>query len=338
MMFHNSINSGVLILNIDDQVWQHLNLFQSATTTQLFLKKCYQEVGITEGEKRSYDNCYSFMYYLEQGELYYKQAYLAPLSIKPVLLFYGLVHLLKACVLTVDSTYPSSTSILAHGVSTRKRKKQNYLFYQDEVKIQRLGLCTHFAERMFHVKQIEGEKIMMGDLLELVAELDDTFLFLKGMPSMILLEEESDRYLRIPKNVEQLYYMSAERLKKHLKDKHFGEICWKVEIGEELLLNPKESNLLTPFRFHLIKQRICLPSKLHTHNSLPDLLIHYLLLYNLSMIARYETEWWLDLMKTASNTDYPFIKTFLAITEKKGPYLILEFLSKKLEGFHNKKK
>ncbi len=99
MMFHNSINSGVLILNIDDQVWQHLNLFQSATTTQLFLKKCYQEVGITEGEKRSYDNCYSFMYYLEQGELYYKQAYLAPLSIKPVLLFYGLVHLLKACVL-----------------------------------------------------------------------------------------------------------------------------------------------------------------------------------------------------------------------------------------------
>ena len=76
MMFHISINSEVLILNIDDQVWQHLNLFQSATTTQLFLKKCYQEVGITEGEKRSYDNCYPFMYYLEQGELYYKQAYL----------------------------------------------------------------------------------------------------------------------------------------------------------------------------------------------------------------------------------------------------------------------
>ena len=136
---------------------------------------------------------------------------------------------------------------------------------------------------------------------------------------MILLEEESDRYLRIPKNVEQLYYMSAERLKKHLKDKHFGEICWKVEIGEELLLNPKESNFLTPFRFHLIKQRICLPSKLHTHNSLPDLLIHYLLLYNLSMIARYETEWWLDLMKTALTPTIHLSKPFLQSRRKKVP-------------------
>ena len=28
---------------------------------------------------------------------------------------------------------------------------------------------------------------------------------------------------------------------------------------------------------------------------LPELLIHYLLLYNLSMISRYETDWWYDL-------------------------------------------
>ena len=55
-------------------------------------------------------------------------------------------------------------------------------------------------------------------------------------------------------------------------------------------------------------------------------MVHYLLLYNLSMIARYETEWWSELTKMMPNKDYPFIKTFLDITLQKSPFLIYEYL------------
>ena len=56
---------------------------------------------------------------------------------KPMLLFYGMGQLFKACLLTIDPNYPESTSVLAHGVTTRKRKKQGYQFLEDEVKIQK---------------------------------------------------------------------------------------------------------------------------------------------------------------------------------------------------------
>ena len=107
----------------------------------------------------------------------------------------------------------------------------------------------------------------------------------------------------------------------------------KYEMKKNLLLSEKHRSTPAISLSHLIKKQLCLPSKLHAHSTLPDILIHYLLLYNLSMIARYETEWWFELMKTTPNTDYPFIKTFLSITEKKGPHLALEFLSERQRRF-----
>ncbi|MEH7537842.1 YaaC family protein, partial [Bacillus toyonensis] len=56
-------------------------------------------------------------------------------------------QLFKACLLTIDPNYPESTTVLAHGVTTRKRKKQGYQFLEDEVKIQKNGLFTHVAEQ-----------------------------------------------------------------------------------------------------------------------------------------------------------------------------------------------
>ncbi len=54
-----------------------------------------------------------------------------------MLLFYGMSQLFKACLLTIDPNYPESTTVLAHGVTTRKRKKQGYQFLEDEVKVQK---------------------------------------------------------------------------------------------------------------------------------------------------------------------------------------------------------
>lgn len=98
--------------------------FCSADTAQRLLKKSYQHQNIELAEQKSYNNAYSFIYYIEHGLAYLQQASLTPTSIKPVLLFYGMVQLIKACLLTVDPAYPESTSVLAHGVSTRKEKNK----------------------------------------------------------------------------------------------------------------------------------------------------------------------------------------------------------------------
>ena len=311
--------------------WKHFHYFQSAASVQALLKKAYLQKGLPDADINSYGNCYPFMYFLEQGEAYYEQSALAPLSVRPVLLFYGLIHLIKACLLTTYPLYPENTSVLAHGVSARKRKKKQYQFIDDEVKIQKHGLCTHMAKGLFHVEQLEGTKWRMRDLLMEVPELNQLHRFAHRQEPIVLLKRINPSSQSIPEKVLDDYHMNASRFKEFLSTKHSSEISWLDHADHSLCFIHHENEWLdSPFRFHSDEKQFGLPSGIRPAAFLPELLVHYLLLYNLSMIARYETEWWMELIKTAPGTDLPFISTFLDITATKTPFLIIQYLSRKL--------
>jgi hypothetical protein len=244
-------------------------------------------------------------------------------------LFYGFVHLIKACLLTIDPAYPSSTSVLAHGVSTRKRKKQQYLFFKDEIKIQKNGLFACMSENMFQLPSIEGEKFKMGELLQQIPELNDLFRIFTGSPTflpVILKNTEAT----IPAKVLDSYFMSKDRFQQYLETKLENPI--KELSTNKTSINISFSDILQPthpFCYHVKDDRYYIPIEKQSVQ-LPEILVHYLLLYNLSMIARYEIEWWSELLKTMPNQDYPYIESFLSIAAKKGPQLIFQFLAKKM--------
>jgi hypothetical protein len=306
------------------RIWEQIDYFQSAAFTQDYLKGCYKiKLNKEDAEKKGYENCYSFMYYLDHGKLYYKQAEDAPLAIKPVLLFYGLVHLIKACLLTMDPNYPETTSVLAHGVTSRKRKKQHYQFVFDEVKIQRLGLFSHFSKSMFHVEHLEGEKFQMKDLFAQIPELNDCLAFFKTSNIVPVINKEN-QYL-LPVTILDFYHTTFERFKEFIETKSQMSFHWS-EMSKEHIVFTTNHTLPLPFRYHLEKDEFCLPVEKNNFMMIPELIIYYLLLYNLSMIARYETEWWSELLKTAPSNDYPLINRFLSISLNKSPYLVLQFL------------
>ncbi|WGG45701.1 YaaC family protein [Rossellomorea sp. DA94] len=310
-------------MNEIHQHWDFIHYFQSAEYSQKFLKKCYEKLGSIQAEVKSYDNCYPFMYYLEQGELYYKQAMMSPFSLKPILLFYGYIHFIKAIVLTEDPEYPETTTVLAHGITSRKRKKQQYRFLQDEVKVQKNGLFSHFSDLVFHVKHIIGEKYKMEDLLVQIPELEEAFLILLKKKTMFWFTNQNE--LTIDESLLSHFHMSGSLFKQYLNEKITGG---SISITEDMLHASCAEEQL-PVRWHLNKNRLALPGIRNEASGIPEVLIHYAILYNLSMIARYETEWWVELLKIRTNEDYPIITTFLNVTTEKSPYLLLKILKDK---------
>ncbi|QFT87081.1 hypothetical protein FIU87_00070 [Bacillus sp. THAF10] len=302
--------------------------FCSADTAQRLLKKSYQHQNIELAEQKSYNNAYSFIYYIEHGLAYLQQASLTPTSIKPVLLFYGMVQLIKACLLTVDPAYPESTSVLAHGVSTRKRKKQSYEFIQDEVKIQKNGLYSHFSDKMFHVKQTEGTKYTMKELLFSIPELETTIKTTKNRSPFYQIGNLHTPFLKVPVSILDDYKMTQSRFVQYFQQQTGYEL--KESDSELLTFECKEdlanSLSFSPLLFHHQSQNLYIPRKKEVLTPFPELLVHYLLLYNLSMICRYETDWWSELLHTFHSSDLALIHDFLDVTSSKIPFYIHRYL------------
>ena len=307
--------------------WERLLSYHSTEIVQRKLEKCYEQLSYNNVSELSYENCYRFVYYLKHGENFFLQVAHSPPAIQPMLLFYGISQLLKACLITIDPEYPSTSSVLAHGVSSRKRKKQQYSFLKDEIKIQRNGLFSHVATKLFQIQPLESEKYSMELLLKQIAEMNEVFLFHHSKVNFIDVELTKGQIL-ITGDTAQLFHLSSKRLAEYLVERF--SYSQATEIDQHGVFLKSHTSLTTfncmPFSLHFEESKYYLPTSRDTFSKIPELLVHYLLLYNLSMISRYETEWWYDLLLSTSNDDYPFILRYLEIAKRKIPYLVLDFL------------
>ncbi|WP_428910294.1 YaaC family protein [Niallia sp. Krafla_26] len=298
--------------------------FFSAVDTQEYLKNCYKH--FDQADQKSYENCYPFIYYLEHAQIYYDQAKQSPLLIQPILLFYGFVHLIKACLLTQDPNYPENTSVLAHGVTTRKRKKQQYEFLKDEVKFQRNGLFSCMLEKMFNIKNLEGDKATMNSLLQQIPELNPLFNQLEQRNTFIDINYHQQVFT-FPKEILDYFHMTENRFIDYIQANSSNNLLYRSSTSNSILFDESgQSHDFSLLKFNLLEGSYCFPVLKDSFFPFPEMVSHYLILFNLSMIARYETEWWSELLKTMPNKDYPFIVQFLSITSQKGPFLAYQYL------------
>jgi hypothetical protein len=318
---------------MNTHIWERLLSYHSTETVQKKLEKSYEKLLYENANSRSYDNCLRFVYFLKHGESFFSQANHSPPAIQPMLLFYGISQLIKACLIIIDPEYPSTSSVLAHGVSSRKRKKQQYHFLEDEIKIQRNGLFSHVASKLFQINHLEAEKYSMELLFKQIAEMNEVFSFHYSKKNLVLVDKDHDQLL-ITENIAQLFHMSPKRLAEFLEERY--PYSFELDKANTKGIVPLKSvnSMATyncmPFSYHLEERNFYLPTSRELLLNIPELLVHYLLLYNLSMISRYETEWWYELLLGASNDDYPFILRYMEIAKRKIPYFILNFLEHNL--------
>lgn len=170
----------------------------------------------------------------------------------------------------------------------------------------------------------------MGELFGQIPELNYLYSQTEGRTTFLEAELEKDVFI-LPRMILDRFHMTESRFVEYLQSKSDFNICFQESAGLDLKFSAKNLNTYNykPLRYSLDAGKFFFPLAKDGLIDFPELLIHFLLLYNLSMIARYETEWWSELIKMMPNKDYPFIQTFLQITSSKGPYLIYQYLADK---------
>ncbi|WAA12305.1 YaaC family protein [Fervidibacillus halotolerans] len=313
-----------MVFSIPFPYWDQLLYISSLETAQQFLWEKYNEYDSSIAQRKSYENSYKLIYHMEQGKNFFHLSEKTPLSIQPIALFYGLSFLLKGALLVTDPNYPENVKVLAHGVSTRKRKKQDFIYLKDEIKIQKNGFFPHFSKKMFHMEQLEGKKIKIFDLMSQIPEMSPFFKKRKR----IVVSYVDEKNVRIPDDVFDSFHMTPRRFFEFLgENSNKPSLFQMVENGMTFTvdrLNPPFEVL--PFRFNIKDQQYYYMEDEKGLFLFRELMIHYLLLYHLSILARYEIEWWVELFSQKSTIDYPLIYHYLRICLVKCPLLIQEYL------------
>ncbi|MBS4162412.1 hypothetical protein GWP49_35780, partial [Klebsiella pneumoniae] len=137
----------------------------------------------------------------------------------------------------------------------------------------------------------------MKQLLVNIPEINNVLSFQKRENPMVKAVLDKG-CIRLPAHTADAYNMSAQRFIEHVKY-HLNWVLsgkdkdWLTFSADQKEYHPSTS---TSLLFDLESGTFLFPAARDRFLKLPEILIHYLIAYNLSMIARYETEWWYDLL------------------------------------------
>ncbi|MDE1376868.1 YaaC family protein, partial [Bacillus licheniformis] len=152
----------------------------------------------------------------------------------------------------------------------------------------------------------------MKQLLAKIPEINKVLAF-QRKPNPIVKAAVEDRLIELPGETPNAYNMSSKRFIEHIEYHLNWSFCREEKEGIVFSAAHKECrpSTSTTLLYDLEQDRYYFPAERDHFLKLPEILAHYLVAYNLSMIARYETEWWYDLLLQSASDDYVIIQQFL---------------------------
>lgn len=331
------------------KMWDTYLYLESEPTVLQLLTMCYEKRKEKEPQRLAFQNTIPFIYYLKQGREYFQSAQSASLMVKPLVMYYGMVSLTKAYILTLDPHYPDRTSLLRHGLSTRKRKKIDYCFQEDEVKVQKQGLLPHVL-RLLNLPQGLEEKYKLWECLGNLPQLYHVFRQVNARQMLYpvsISRGRSETVVRVEEGVLDHFHLGREGLVQKLNDHHLpgakGHFSLRSNRHKDSCItmtwhHPHLSHvslsgdgfqnaMLVADASGQFFLRLTTEARLH----LPEFIYYLMLLFHLSMLARYETERWGEIVWTFGSEERFLIHELLQQTERYYPNLLLnEMLDEKI--------
>lgn len=307
--------------------WETLRYLETEPTARKYLASKYIQRGIDHPNRQAFQQSNRFLYTLKQARAYYHAASESDLLIKPLLLFYGCVNLLKALLIAQDPHYPQNSRMLQHGVTTRKIKKSPYVFLEDEIRPQKEGLFSVLTEKL-NLSPI-CDRYSAHQLFSYLPELCSDFH--RTLDQRFWYEVHVDRnhpdgtLLRFPEAQEGIIFFSPdtfiEILNRQSPDGLRFDLSSELQIPQKSVhyrVNSSRSLEDHPL-FSLNANQFLFWNYSSVDFPLPAWASHYLLLYLLGMVCRYDTTWWGDLVLSHSYAEMFLIEQFLRTHERDFP-------------------
>ncbi len=325
-------------------IWEQYLFFENELSARKFLGEKYTRLGMEHPERAAYRNAQAFSSYIKQARAIFGTLKQNSLWVRPLLLYYGMMSLLKALVLTLDTNYPQSAAVLRHGLSTRKRKREHYCFFQDEIRVQKEGLFP-LAATLLKKPVSTGEsytpKELFGWIPELKASYEKLFQAKTLFPIELKPHQDDGMLLLISERVLDQLHISPDSLVEKLNslarearfildqpavDGGWIRIIWRHRLVRHVC--DWEKGFDHPWFYENLKGDYYLwIGNNRPVEPLAEILVHYMLLFSLSMICRYDPPLWGEMIQGFASEKTVLVEQLLTLAERKFPQLLLQALT-----------
>jgi hypothetical protein len=326
-------------------MWATFVWFESEPIVQDFLQRQYEQNCTENAKMYAFQNTERFIFAIKQAREYYRAAAQSDLLVKPLLLYYGMVSLIKAVLIASDPAYPRNTRVLQHGLSTRRRKARQYRFLDDSCQPQREGLFPLFATACSAPDEARMAEQTPRRLLALIPDLRHSYMRLVGTPSClpIAARREGNRVtVDVPTSVLDFWHVTASRFVDLLNQHRIGAgtfslgstttqpATFTLQWNHPALPAADGEDGSVDFENRLIRydvqgQPYLLLERRSSH-LLPEACAHVCLMYMLGILCRYEPELWGQYAHGVAVSETALISDFLRCSQRKFPNLILNLL------------
>ncbi|PTM56916.1 YaaC family protein [Desmospora activa] len=319
----------------EEKIWNLYLLLENETTVRRFLEEKYQGRNRENPGRDAFRAAHSLIYHIKQARSLYQAARQSEWIIRPLLAYYGLMNLAKAWVLSEDPDYPRTASVLKHGLSTRKRKPASFSLFWEEVRVQREGLFPLLVTLAGEGERT-GERWSMQTLFSMLPELQDSYrqLFRETSLFPIAWTEGEQGWMVVEEAVLDRLHLTSQGMVQTLeRHRHPAGISFSAEESyirsSKMYLKVEQPQSLSTHPW--IREDVGGQYYLYINDSrrswVPaEILVHYLLLFSLSMLCRYDTPLWGEMVYGLGSEEMVLIQEFLQLTQRKSPQLILEAL------------
>lgn len=306
------------------------------------LTTAYQQLGFTPPKSSIIEASFAMSSAVAQMHAYYVAAQSVTLSSRPILLYYGMLHLAKAIAIIANPYYGDTLESQKHGLSIR-RKKGRYEYFKDRVFIQKNGVfldwytSLHMLTKIWPIPGMAVHaRASTDNLAHASLPVLELWRCLPDLAPLISLLGKNSRCTNL--NLTNIHNVFAEGISSNPLP-HVKRLAQDVGLTLDDI-----SQCLQQFydpvtsihgwscieRSHNSSQGantnviICVPplsASLLNDFSFPEPLVYFALLFQLSMLQRYEPMEWVSLTNDPMSLEYMIIEVLGDNTLSLTPYL-----------------